>query len=239
MPGNPHPVDQVVVDAVNVSKSAFRSYEKVRAIVLLATAQEVRATDLTGQLLIAVLATGALYKQDTGDTTSSDDGETLIRDANDIAYRIMIRGAQAVRTFAFTGDGIADTFDLATQISGLTAIGAGALVLWIEDGVPQHPGVDFTISGTSIVRDEPPANGAAIFGYFVDSVALAVPADYYIHSQGAAATTWTINHNLGRKPAISLRTVGGAEVDGAITHISDNQATAQFSAALAGTAYCI
>lgn len=60
----------------------------------------------------------------------------------------------------------------------------------------------------------------------------------YTHLQPAAAITWTINHNLGFRPAISLFTVGGVEFDAAITHISDNQAVVSLAIPTAGAARC-
>lgn len=61
----------------------------------------------------------------------------------------------------------------------------------------------------------------------------------YVHTQAEAATTWTVNHNLGTKPMIRVYTTGSVEVEAAITHNSTNQATVTFSTALAGYARCV
>lgn len=61
----------------------------------------------------------------------------------------------------------------------------------------------------------------------------------YTHTQGSAAATWTINHNLGFRPVITLLSVGGVEIVGEVAHVSLNQAVAQFSAPVAGSARCI
>ena len=61
----------------------------------------------------------------------------------------------------------------------------------------------------------------------------------YEHTQSAAATLWTINHNLGRKPIIALFSVGGVEIVADIVHASLNQAQVNFNVATAGTARCI
>lgn len=55
----------------------------------------------------------------------------------------------------------------------------------------------------------------------------------------ASATSWTINHNLGRYPSITLRTLGGAEIIAEILHVSVNQAIAYFAQSTAGVARCI
>lgn len=58
----------------------------------------------------------------------------------------------------------------------------------------------------------------------------------YTHTQGSAASVWTINHNLGRKVDITLYTTGGVEMLADITHTSTNQAVVNFASAVAGSA---
>lgn len=60
----------------------------------------------------------------------------------------------------------------------------------------------------------------------------------HIHTQGSAATTWTINHNLGFKPHVSLFSVGGVEFEADVTHTSDNQSVVSLAVATAGSARC-
>jgi hypothetical protein len=61
----------------------------------------------------------------------------------------------------------------------------------------------------------------------------------YIHAQESAATTWTINHNLGYRPTVELYTAGGQEFDGAIEHTSLNQCVVTLNVARAGSARLI
>lgn len=61
----------------------------------------------------------------------------------------------------------------------------------------------------------------------------------YVHTQSTPATTWTINHNLGRLPQVEVFSVGGVQMFGDVTHVSDNQTTIDFNTALAGTARLI
>jgi hypothetical protein len=61
-------------------------------------------------------------------------------------------------------------------------------------------------------------------------------ANRYIHNQTVAASVWTVNHNLGRKPLVSIRSPGGVEVDAEIIHPSLNQFTVHFAMPYAGTA---
>lgn len=60
----------------------------------------------------------------------------------------------------------------------------------------------------------------------------------YTHAQAMAAATWTVNHNLGRRPSIVVLTTGGVEVDAAVTHTSAMQAVIAFNAPQAGSAVC-
>lgn len=60
----------------------------------------------------------------------------------------------------------------------------------------------------------------------------------YVHTQSSPSATWTINHNLGFRPAIELYTTGGVEFIGEILHTSLNQAIVYLASALAGTARC-
>ncbi|WP_018407936.1 hypothetical protein [Methylocystis rosea] len=64
------------------------------------------------------------------------------------------------------------------------------------------------------------------------------PIGGYTHVQLSASAAWTINHNLGVKPTISLYSVGGVEFEGQITHVTDNQAVINLATSIAGFARC-
>ena len=59
----------------------------------------------------------------------------------------------------------------------------------------------------------------------------------YAHMQGVPSATWTINHNLGFKPNITVVDSAGNIVEGAYDYVSNNQLIATFSGAFSGTAY--
>lgn len=61
----------------------------------------------------------------------------------------------------------------------------------------------------------------------------------YMHNQPSPATQWTINHNLGFYPHVSVLSSGLVEVDATVVHVSTNQAIVQFNAPFAGLARCI
>lgn len=53
-----------------------------------------------------------------------------------------------------------------------------------------------------------------------------------------SALTWTVNHNLGFKPAITVLSVGGVVVWADVLHLSNNQALVTFDQPTAGQAVC-
>lgn len=90
MSGNPNPIDDVFIDGVSPDKSDVRSFHKIYAALVLSNAGEIGDTDLSQQQIVILQSNGRAYKKDTGDTTSPDDGETLIRDANGIAFSLVV-----------------------------------------------------------------------------------------------------------------------------------------------------
>lgn len=46
---------------------------------------------------------------------------------------------------------------------------------------------------------------------------------YFEHVQNTAASTITVNHNLGARPNVQVFTLGGAMVEAEILHTSTNQ----------------
>jgi hypothetical protein len=62
---------------------------------------------------------------------------------------------------------------------------------------------------------------------------------FYVHTQASAATTWTINHNLGYRPTVELLDSGSQEIDGDIAHPTVNQTIVTLNPATAGLARLI
>lgn len=59
----------------------------------------------------------------------------------------------------------------------------------------------------------------------------------YTHSQPSASSTWTIVHNLGCKPSVTIVDSGGNVQIGEVLYDSDNQVTVTFAASFSGYAY--
>jgi hypothetical protein len=59
----------------------------------------------------------------------------------------------------------------------------------------------------------------------------------YTHTQSVSASTWTINHNLGYYPSVSVVDSGESLVVGDVTYISTNTLSVSFNASFGGKAY--
>jgi hypothetical protein len=60
---------------------------------------------------------------------------------------------------------------------------------------------------------------------------------YFVFNQNNPSATWTITHNLGRRPSVTVVDSAGTVVIGEVTYTSDNALTIQFSAGFSGQAY--
>lgn len=146
--------------------------------------------------------------------------------------------------FAITGDG--------TGAMRTLQPGAGVSIT-DGDGIDGDPVIAHadTSSAPSLASDN--SGGVVLqdvfltfdqFGHVTGAAAATVNLDgrfprYYDHLQSSASDTWTINHNLGYRPSVELRTVGGVEFNGDVTHTSDNQVVVSLTSPLAGTARLI
>lgn len=60
---------------------------------------------------------------------------------------------------------------------------------------------------------------------------------FYEHIQTTPSDTWEINHNLDKRPSITVVDSGGTQWHTEVQHINDNQCIARFSAPFSGKAY--
>jgi hypothetical protein len=59
----------------------------------------------------------------------------------------------------------------------------------------------------------------------------------HVHTQGAVATTWTINHALGGYPSVTIVDSAKTVVFGEINYTSTTQVVVNFTSAFSGFAY--
>jgi hypothetical protein len=65
-----------------------------------------------------------------------------------------------------------------------------------------------------------------------------ITSSFFVFSQLTPSALWTVNHNLGFKPDVSLYTSGGLEFIAEVLHISDNQLTITLQTPISGFARC-
>lgn len=60
---------------------------------------------------------------------------------------------------------------------------------------------------------------------------------HYHHAQATPSATWSITHNLGKRPAVTVVDSGGNEWITNVEHVSDNALVIRFTAPFSGNAY--
>ena len=90
-------------------------------------------------------------------------------------------------------------------------------------------GLSFRAGSGSLIADE---------DYFISLLSYAGEGDlHFTYVQGVAATTWNIQHNLGKFPSITVIDTANTVVTGEYTYNDINNVTLTFSAGFAGKAY--
>ena len=59
----------------------------------------------------------------------------------------------------------------------------------------------------------------------------------YVHDQSSASTTWSVTHNLNKRPAVSVVDSAGTQRICDVQYVSDNEVTLNFDDSTAGKAY--
>ena len=81
-------------------------------------------------------------------------------------------------------------------------------------------------------------NGTLTDGQFYSIILFAGAQDLsFEFAQASAATTWTVNHNLGKFPSVTIKLSDGTVGQAVITHTNKNTLTISFSADTSGIAY--
>ena len=72
----------------------------------------------------------------------------------------------------------------------------------------------------------------------VTSVSVARGSDKnYVHEQSSPSTTWTVDHNLNKRVAVSVVDSAGTLIICDVRYVSDSQVVLTFDAATSGNAY--
>lgn len=92
--------------------------------------------------------------------------------------------------------------------------------------------------GVDVIGDLPAGNLRAVLAALKDRIDATEADAHYVHSQIAAAATWTVNHNLGKKPSVTVVDSGGNVVIGDVRHLSNLVLEVRFGSAFSGEALC-
>lgn len=85
------------------------------------------------------------------------------------------------------------------------------------------------------LENKPQINGVELSGNKT-SAELGIDQTY-IYEQTSAAAVWTITHNLGRYPSVTVVDSAGSECVGEVTYLDENTVQCTFSAPFGGKAY--
>jgi len=66
-----------------------------------------------------------------------------------------------------------------------------------------------------------------------------VGAGFFTYVQNTPSALWTITHNLGGNPAVTILDTSGNQCEGTIGYTDANTMTITFSAPFSGTAYLV
>lgn len=129
-----------------------------------------------------------------------------------------VRGAQGTQ-------GVQGTVGVGTQGTQGT-IGTGTQGVQGTTGVQGATG----IGGAAVDNTDDVPEGTTNKYFTVGRVS-------YEHMQGAANNSWTITHNLGFKPNVTVIDSAGNIVEGEIAYTNTNSLTVSFQSAFSGNAY--
>ena len=83
------------------------------------------------------------------------------------------------------------------------------------------------------------SNGSLVNDKFYAIIVFGGGADKsYTHTQNSGATTWSVAHNLGKRPSVTVVDVNEIQGYGIVTHTDDNNLTVTFPGNTTGKAYC-
>jgi hypothetical protein len=96
------------------------------------------------------------------------------------------------------------------------------------------PPVEVGLNGTTIITGGIQVSSPDII---INDFPNTLPPISYHHVQGTSASVWTIIHNLGWYPNVTVEDSAGTIVEGEIAYTNRNSLTLSFYSAFSGNAY--
>lgn len=101
---------------------------------------------------------------------------------------------------------------------------------WKDTGICAEGSTDYRD-----MHNKPSINGVELDG---DKTSAELGIDRtYIHDQSTASDTWTIQHNLGKYPSVTVVDSAGTICEGTVTYMDTNTIVCNFNGAFSGKAY--
>ena len=175
-----------------------------------------------------------------------------------ISAQMVFKYKDVIGPGAFTGpaDGSALSAITTMQISGVDVSNQNTIpfmqylvgnnILISEQNAISNFG-HFTIDSYTIAGAKSTLNLTNIFGNgnldldkFYDFAVFTLSSQgtpTFVFTQGVAATTWNITHNLGKFPSVSVINNNNIVINGEVTYVDNNNVQLNFSAGFSGKAY--
>lgn len=161
----------------------------------------------------------------------------------------IVNGCYLVSTLTLTAASKQTTLFLYnSQVAGNTTInGASASITASAESLPNKANIILQNGGNFFRSDDAfsiaytPAvtgNWSSTPTNVLDAIdTLAAAATTFTFTQVTPADTWTIVHNLGKYPSVTIVDNSGNVIDGSVTYTNANQIICEFSPAFSGKAY--
>lgn len=142
-----------------------------------------------------------------------------------------------------TMDRSADNFDMDRLIIEVMAIQSlmirAGVILMINSAPAPTLGVNgqFALDYENLILYGPKTGGDWGGGTFLGGSGGGGSDSNYVHNQMVAASTWSVTHNLNKRPSVTIVDSSGRLCLGEVTYIDDNNVEIVFTAAFSGSAY--
>lgn len=131
------------------------------------------------------------------------------------------------------------TIPSGTSISVVNAAN-GRVIIVTTNAAVEPTDTSISIAGSNTSEPIPAGSAISIVGQnIINNLSLSSGASdaFYEHIQSTASATWTVDHDLNKRPSVTVVNSAGATVIGDVEYTSNNQCVLTFRAAFGGRAY--
>lgn len=138
--------------------------------------------------------------------------------------------------------------DASYRYKGLTVgleVGGEIFEYWFKKGIADNEliiklggaaGVKVSDDGTEILADADELNFKGLIKASLVNGIVDITSDTYVHAN-TSNNSWTVNHNLGKYPSVTVISKSGVEIFGELSFTDVNTIQLDFSEAVEGNAY--